>query len=84
MNDVKLTNGQATCLWWAIFWRSTLVSVALGLFLGYLFNAFGVQYPLLAMLTSLAITIPIGILIVKHVIEKKLTRFGYRLVAVSE
>ena len=87
MNELEVTWGKATKIWWSMAWRGVLVGLLggfiAGLFIGFIGAALGISeqtISALATLSGLVVGIPIGIWVVKYVLGKKFGDFRIVLV----
>ncbi len=88
MNELEVTWGRALKVWWSIVWRAMLFSFIAGAVAGFLIGFFGSiagmdpkAIPIYSGLAGMVVAIPVGIWVVKVVLQKRFS--GYRLVLVA-
>jgi hypothetical protein len=88
MNELEVTWGYALRVWWSLFWRALLFSLVIGFVAGFLVGFFGglagmnpKAIPIFSGLAGMIGGIPIGIWVVKVVLQKRFS--GYRLALVA-
>ena len=90
MNEVTVTWGRALKIWWSFLWRGVLYSffagIVMGIIMGIAGRVIGLQPTALLTLhlvSGLLVGIPIGIWIVKIVVQKKFSDFRIALLEVE-
>lgn len=87
METIELSWGRASRIWWAFFWRATLIGAVLGLILGFAGGVIGMiigQVELaiqLATLASYLVAVPVSLLCLREALQLKYK--GYRICLVK-
>ncbi|MCC5825907.1 hypothetical protein [Alkalimonas sp.] len=87
METIELTWGRASRIWWAFFWRATLIGAVIGLILGFAGGVIGLiigQAELaiqLATLASYLVAVPVSLLCLREALQLKYK--GYRICLVK-
>jgi len=90
MNEVTVTWGRAIKVWWSLLWRAILYSILAGLIVGIFVAIFGAILGIdsasstgLSGIFGFLVGIPIGIWVIKIVLQKKYSDFRIALVQVG-
>ena len=82
------TFGRAARIWWALLWRGILISVGIGIVIGFVEGLGGTlmgipssKIMLLSVPSGVLIGIPVAIWVVQMVLRKRFRDFSIRLIA---
>ena len=86
--SLDVTWGRAARVWWSLIWRGALFGGIggglVGFLIGFIMGAAGATRQSIATLTfwaGLAVAVPVGIWVVRHVLKKSWSDFRIALVA---
>ena len=88
MNELKVTWNHALKVWWSIVWRALLFCSIAGFVAGFVVGFFGanggVNRETITILSALAgaiVGVPVGIWVIKIVLQKRFSGFRLALIA---